>query len=139
MIVRISYCPKSVGKYSIHVLDSEQNTAGKPIKVDVFDPNMIKLSKIGDAVLGQDNRIRVDTGKPSWYLEYINAVDLFYKIFFMTTCCNILFLFHSSRRRRCIVCTNTSRWTRGKAQHPRLSQWPIRHFVLPHNGHSAQV
>merc|ERR1712223_321799 len=28
---------------------------------DVFDPNMIKLSKIGDAVLGQDNRIRVDT------------------------------------------------------------------------------
>jgi hypothetical protein len=59
---RISYCPKSVGKYSIHVLDSEQNTAGKPIKVDVFDPNMIKLSKIGDAVLGQDNRIRVDTG-----------------------------------------------------------------------------
>ena len=76
MIFRISYCPKSVGKYSIHVLDSEQNTAGKPIKVDVFDPNMIKLSKIGDAVLGQDNRIRVDTGKPSWYLEYINAVDL---------------------------------------------------------------
>ena len=59
---RISYCPKSVGKYAIHVLDSEQNTAGKPIKVDVFDPNMIKLSKIGDAVLGQDNRIRVDTG-----------------------------------------------------------------------------
>ena len=58
------------------MLDSEQNTAGKPIKVDVFDPNMIKLSKIGDAVLGQDNRIRVDTGKPSWYLEYINAVDL---------------------------------------------------------------
>ena len=45
------------------MLDSEQNTAGKPIKVDVFDPNMIKLSKIGDAVLGQDNRIRVDTGK----------------------------------------------------------------------------
>ena len=62
-IIRISYCPKSVGKYAIHVLDSEQNTAGKPIKVDVFDPNMIKLSKIGDAVLGQDNRIRVDTGK----------------------------------------------------------------------------
>ena len=61
-IDRISYCPKSVGKYAIHVLDSEQNTAGKPIKVDVFDPNMIKLSKIGDAVLGQDNRIRVDTG-----------------------------------------------------------------------------
>ena len=49
--------------YSIHVLDKDQNTAGKPIKVDVFDPSMIKLSKIGDAVLGQDNRIRVDTGK----------------------------------------------------------------------------
>ena len=66
---RISYCPKSVGKYSIHVLDSEQNTAGKPIKVDVFDPNMIKLSKIGDAVLGQDNRIRVDTGNTFYTLN----------------------------------------------------------------------
>ena len=60
---RISYCPQSVGMYSIHVLDKEQNTAGKPVKVGVFDPSMIKLSKIGDAVLGQDNRIRVDTGK----------------------------------------------------------------------------
>ena len=84
MIFRISYCPKSVGKYSIHVLDSEQNTAGKPIKVDVFDPNMIKLSKIGDAVLGQDNRIRVDTGKQfctSNTSMLSNTID---KIFFMT-------------------------------------------------------
>ena len=63
--------------YSIHVLDKDQNTAGKPIKVDVFDPSMIKLSKIGDAVLGQDNRIRVDTGKNvslSTIVSYFNYV-----------------------------------------------------------------
>ena len=58
---RITYCPRSVGVYSIHVLDKDQNIAGKPIKVDVFDPGMIKLSKISDVILGQDNRIRVDT------------------------------------------------------------------------------
>ena len=45
-ISRITYCPRSVGVYSIHVLDKDQNVAGKPIKVDVFDPNMIKLSKV---------------------------------------------------------------------------------------------
>ena len=43
---RITYCPRAVGVYSIHVLDKDQNVAGKPIKVDVFDPNMIKLSKV---------------------------------------------------------------------------------------------
>ena len=52
-ISRITYSPRSVGVYSIHVLDKDQNVAGKPIKVDVFDPAMIKLSKIGDVVLGQ--------------------------------------------------------------------------------------
>ena len=81
---RISYCPKSVGKYSIHVLDKDQNTAGKPVKVDVFDPNMIKLSKIGDAVLGQDNRIRVDTGNICIFSSLTQALwfYVFYILFY---------------------------------------------------------
>ena len=56
------------------MLDKDQNTAGKPVKVDVFDPNMIKLSKIGDAVLGQDNRIRVDTGNIYFFISQINPM-----------------------------------------------------------------
>ena len=58
---RITYSPQKVGTYTIHVLDSELNTAGDPIAVDVFDPSLIRLSKIGDVVLGQENKVRVDT------------------------------------------------------------------------------
>ena len=60
-INRIIYCPQKVGPYTIHILDAEMNTAGEPISVDVFDPSMIKLSKLGDVVMGQENKVRVDT------------------------------------------------------------------------------
>merc|ERR550532_1606318 len=37
------------------------NTAGDPITVNVFYPSQIRLSKLGDVVLGQENKVRVDT------------------------------------------------------------------------------
>lgn len=55
------YCPQKVGAYTIHVLDSELNTAGDPIAVNVFDPSQIRLSKLNDVILGQENKVRVDT------------------------------------------------------------------------------
>ena len=50
---RITYCPRKVGVYIIRVLDQENCTAGDPINVDVFDPGMIKVSKLGDITLGE--------------------------------------------------------------------------------------
>lgn len=52
-----------MGTYYIHVLDRDKKTAGKPVKVDVFDPAQIKVAKLGDIILGQDNHVRVDTSK----------------------------------------------------------------------------
>jgi hypothetical protein len=52
-LFRITYCPRKVGVYIIRVLDQENCTAGDPISVDVFDPAMIKVSKLGDITLGQ--------------------------------------------------------------------------------------
>ena len=60
-ITRLIYCPQKVGTYSIHILDSQMNTAGEPITINVFDPSQIRLSKLGDVVLGQENKVRVDT------------------------------------------------------------------------------
>lgn len=39
------------------------NTAGEPITVDVFDPSKIRLSKLGEVILGQENKVRVDTSQ----------------------------------------------------------------------------
>ena len=50
---RITYNPRKVGVYIIRVLDQENCTAGDPISVDVFDPGMIKVSKLGDITLGE--------------------------------------------------------------------------------------
>ena len=52
---RITYCPRKVGVYIIRVLDQENCTAGDPINVDVFDPGMIKVSKLGDITLGESS------------------------------------------------------------------------------------
>ncbi len=60
-MLRIIYCPQKVGVYTIHILDSELNTAGDPISVNVFDPSQIRLSKLNDVILGQENKVRVDT------------------------------------------------------------------------------
>ena len=60
-ITRLIYCPQKVGAYTIHILDADMNTAGDPITVNVFDPSQIRLSKLGDVVLGQENKVRVDT------------------------------------------------------------------------------
>ena len=58
---RITYCPQKVGAYTIHVLDGEMNTAGEAITVHVFDPSQIRLSKLNEVVMGQENKFRVDT------------------------------------------------------------------------------
>ena len=60
-ITRITYCPQKVGPYTIHVLDAEMNTAGEAITVHVFDPSQIRLSKLNEVVMGQENKFRVDT------------------------------------------------------------------------------